>query len=76
LAFPERKLVDTGYATVEAAAGVSGLSTDDWSAVRSAREAGMARVLVEFANDLSQAWGDPDIKRIVCWPINMRIGRL
>lgn len=89
---PERKLVDTGYATIafpfdelksppleirlewQLPEFLGYLQT--WSAVRSAKEAGMGSVLMEFADDISQDWGDPNIKRPVSWPINMRIGRL
>lgn len=89
---PERKLVDTGYATIdfpfeELAAPALEIKVDwhlseflgyllTWSAVRSAREAGHEEVLLGFASDLSSAWGDGNIRRTVAWPINMRIGRL
>lgn len=89
---PERKLVDTGYATIdfpfaELAAPVLDIRLDwhlnefigyllTWSAVRSAREAGRERLLIDFANDVADAWGDPNIRRTVRWPINMRIGTL
>ncbi|MGJ7914972.1 class I SAM-dependent methyltransferase [Massilia sp. LXY-6] len=88
----ERKLVDTGYATIdfpfeELAPPALEIRLDwhlseflgyltTWSAVRSAREAGKEELLVRFANDIAQAWGDPDLSRTICWPINMRIGRV
>ncbi|WP_322404161.1 class I SAM-dependent methyltransferase [Massilia luteola] len=89
---PERKLVDTGYATIdfpfaERAAPALDIRLDwhlnefigyllTWSAVRSAREAGREGLLIDFANDIADAWGDPNIRRTVRWPINMRIGTL
>jgi SAM-dependent methyltransferase len=89
---PERKLVDTGYATIEfpfeelappsmeirlewqLSEFLGYLTT--WSAVRSAREAGREELLIAFANDIGKAWGDPDLRRRISWPINMRIGRV
>lgn len=88
---PERKLVDTGYATIDFPfdeltappleirlqwnlTGFLGyLAT--WSAVRAAIEAGRQDLLLRFANDIAQAWGDQDTTRAIAWPINMRIGR-
>ena len=88
---PERKLVDSGYATIafpfeELAAPALEIRLDwhlseflgyltTWSAVRSAREAGREDLLIAFANDIGAAWGDPNRRRPVRWPINMRIGR-
>jgi SAM-dependent methyltransferase len=89
---PERKLVDTGYATVEfpfeeltppsleirlewhLSEFLGYLLT--WSALRSAKEAGKEELFMEFANDMAAAWGDPNLRRSISWPINMRIGRL
>ena len=89
---PERKLVDTGYATIdfpfEALAAPSleirlewHLSQFlgyllTWSAVRSAKEAGREAVLLRFADEIAEAWGDGNTRRSIAWPINMRIGRL
>lgn len=89
---PERKLVDSGYATIdfpfkEFAAPAMEITLEwrlseflgyllTWSAVRSAKEAGHEELLVKFANDIALLWGEPDLKRTVSWPINMRIGRL
>ncbi|NYT69403.1 class I SAM-dependent methyltransferase [Pusillimonas noertemannii] len=88
----ERKLVDTGYATIdfpfeELAAPPFEIRVHwrlsqflgyllTWSAVRSAKEAGREELLLGFANDISSAWGDENIQRAIVWPINMRIGRL
>jgi len=88
----ERKLVDTGYATLdfpfeEVAAPPLEIRLDwrlseflgyllTWSAVRRAQEAGRYEVLLKFADDISRLWGDANIRRTIAWPINMRIGRL
>ncbi|TFW15000.1 class I SAM-dependent methyltransferase [Massilia arenosa] len=89
---PERRLVDSGYATIDfpfsefeypaleirvewnLSEFLGYLTT--WSAVRSAREVGREDLLLAFANDCAAAWGDPDRRRPVSWPINMRIGRV
>lgn len=89
---PERKLVDTGYADIafpfkeEPAPRIAMEKHWDlnellgyistWSAVRSAREASQEHMLADFASDLTAAWGDPDMKRPVQWPLNMRLGRV
>jgi hypothetical protein len=44
--------------------------------VRSAREAGQEALVMQFADDMARAWGEPDRRRAIAWPINMRIGRL
>jgi len=88
----QRKLVDSGYATIdfpfdELAPPALDIRCDwtlpqflgylgTWSAVRSAREAGCGELLAAFADQIGAAWGDPGRKRLVCWPINMRLGRL
>jgi SAM-dependent methyltransferase len=89
---PERKLVDTGYATIdfpfeELAAPSLEISVHwqlseflgyllTWSAVRSAQEAGREELLQNFADDISAVWGDGNTRHAIAWPINMRIGRL
>lgn len=89
---PERKLVDTGYATIafpfeELAPPSLAIRLEwhlsefigyvlTWSATRSAREAGRDALLTAFFDDLAALWGDPDVRRPVSWPINMRIGRV
>ena len=89
---PERKLVDTGYATIdfpfeELAAPSLEIRVHwhlseflgyllTWSAVRSVQEAGRDELLQTFADDISAAWGDGSVRRPIVWPINMRIGRL
>jgi SAM-dependent methyltransferase len=89
---PERRLVDSGYATlpfpfdplpvppleirVEWSLEAFLGYVGTWSAVRAARAAGQDALLVRFAQDLARDWGDPDTKRPVRWPIAMRIGRI
>ncbi|MFJ4457289.1 class I SAM-dependent methyltransferase [Pseudomonas sp. NPDC089392] len=88
----ERKLVDSGYATLdfpfsEISAQPIAIKLDwslaeflgyisTWSAVRCAREAGQEAVLQRFAVDLAGLWGDVDTRHTVTWPINMRVGRI
>ena len=88
---PERKLVDTGYATIdfpfeELAAPPMEIRVDwhlpeflgyllTWSAVRRAHEAGHEALLLNFADDIAALWGDGNTRRAIAWPINMRIGR-
>jgi SAM-dependent methyltransferase len=88
----ERKLVDTGYATIDFPFPEREPPPLDirclwslpqflgylstWSAVRRAREAGQDQLLTAFWNDMAGAWGDPGLERPVRWPIHMRIGRL
>lgn len=89
---PERKLVDSGYREldfpfdelqsppfkIEAKWNLQEflgyIST--WSAVRQALQQSEAKVITSFADDLATLWGDPETKRNVLWPINMRVGRL
>jgi SAM-dependent methyltransferase len=89
---PERKLVDSGYATMgfpfqEVAGPRQEIRLEwnlaeflgylrTWSAVRNAREAGRQDVVLNFAQHITEAWGDENTKRPVVWPINMRIGKL
>jgi len=89
---PERKLVDSGYATIDfpfepLAPPPLDIRLDwnldeflgyvgTWSAVRAAREAGHGALLARFGQDLARDWGDPAARRTVRWPINMRVGRV
>ncbi|PJI50772.1 MAG: SAM-dependent methyltransferase [Pseudomonas sp.] len=89
---PERKLVDSGYATLDFPfAELQGPQiaiqlawnleeflgyVSTWSAIRSAREAGREDLLHRFAADMAERWGDPATRHAISWPINMRIGRL
>jgi len=89
---PERKLVDSGYATIdfpfdEIVAPRLDIRLawrltefvgylETWSAVRNARQAGKGVLLQEFVDEISSIWGDPDTTRAIAWPINMRVGIL
>lgn len=89
---PERKLVDSGYATIdfpfeELAPPLLDIRLEwnlseflgyvqTWSALRKAKEAGKEALFTAFADDIAAAWGDPERRRPVSWPINMRIGRV
>jgi SAM-dependent methyltransferase len=88
----QRKLVDTGYATIDfpfeelapPALDIRCAWTlpqflgyvSTWSAVRSAREAGRDVVGKGAQQVVAAAWGDPGRERPVRWPINMRLGRV
>ncbi|WP_234703308.1 class I SAM-dependent methyltransferase [Pseudomonas flexibilis] len=88
----ERKLVDSGYATLDfpfAPVELPALQIrldwnleqflgylSTWSAVRRAREAGKEDVLQRFASDIAQLWGAAEAKWEICWPINGRVGRV
>lgn len=87
---PERRLVDSGYATIdfpfdEHAAPPLDIRKDwalddllgyisTWSAVRRAREAGQDGLLNRFAGEFGELWGDRATRREVRWPIAMRLG--
>lgn len=89
---PERRLVESGYSTldfpfVEFAPPVMEirLSWDlseflgylaTWSAVRNARDMRREDVLLSFASDMTALWQEPNTKRSIAWPVNMRLGRL
>lgn len=86
----ERQMVDEGYANLDfpfggkplpyigivrqwsAEAFLGYIST--WSAVRRAREAGQEALLAAFSRDLLAAWGNPEERRTICWPITVRLG--
>lgn len=88
----ERKLVDSGYATLEfpfeeLAPPRLEIRREwrlaeflgylsTWSAVRSAREAGREDIFLDFAQRMALAWKDENTPRPIVWPINMRIGKL
>ncbi|RVD57646.1 class I SAM-dependent methyltransferase [Mesorhizobium sp. M2D.F.Ca.ET.185.01.1.1] len=87
---PERKLVDTGYATIPfpfSELQPPQLFIDrnwelrdflgyisTWSATRRVIEAGREDILERFVTDLSRHWGEGE--QPVTWPVNMRLGRL
>jgi len=89
---PERRMVDEGYAGIafpfpelpaprldivrewSLADFLGYVST--WSAVRRAREAGKEALLVAFAQDLRELWGEAGTMRTIRWPVVARIGRI
>ncbi len=89
---PERRHVEEGYRNLpfpvpdlpapSLAITVSWMLADllgyveTWSAVR-ALEAARGREPIEaFRGALAAAWGDPRTRRLVRWPLSLRIGRL
>lgn len=47
-----------------------------WSATASMIKAGGQDVFDEFCRTTGEAWGDPDVRRIIRWPLSMRIGKV
>ncbi|WP_348946486.1 class I SAM-dependent methyltransferase [Chitinibacter sp. FCG-7] len=88
----ERKLVDSGYATIDfpfAAILAPSLAIEKnwnlreflgyittWSAVTHAGHAGQAHILLNFAEEMATLWGDANTQRTISWPIHMRIGKV
>ncbi|HUM09868.1 MAG TPA: class I SAM-dependent methyltransferase [Myxococcaceae bacterium] len=88
----ERKLVEEGYRSlpfpfepveapplvlehrwnVEQLLGYVGT----WSAVQSLRKAGRGAELDRFGDELRAAWGDPEMGRLIRWPLSLRLGRV
>lgn len=46
-----------------------------WSAVRGFREATGGDPVAGVREEMAAAWGDPDRRRRVAWPIHLRLGR-
>lgn len=89
---PERRHVEEGYRSfdfpfeemtapplaIEVQWRVSDLIgyADTWSAVRGAEKA-LGRAPIEgFQRDLAAAWGDPERRRTIRFPLSLRVGRL
>jgi SAM-dependent methyltransferase len=89
---PERRHVETGYRDLpfsfqELAPPAIAMTAewtlsetlgyiDTWSAVRQA-EAQLGRQPFEqFSTDLTAAWGDPETRREIRWPLSLRAGRI
>ena len=88
----ERRLVDEGYraldfpfeeitvpemtiqCTWDLPAFLGYLST--WSAVRNANQQGHTVILTRFTKEIETLWGAPDKKRLIQWPLALRVGRL
>ena len=89
---PERRYVEEGYRSfafpfdewtapplaIEVQWKASDLIgyADTWSAVRGAEKA-LGRAPIEtFRRDLMQAWGDPERRRTIRFPLSLRVGRM
>lgn len=89
---PERAHVEAGYATlpfpfpeiappalaIAARLPLAGLLgyVETWSALKGLRAARGEAPLAAFRRDLAEAWGDPDARRLVRWPLALRLGRI
>lgn len=87
----ERKLVDNGYASIEfpfkrIKAPRFKMTTrwslphvlgylETWSAVQRYKEINNLNPLETITEDLSLAWGDPQIKKEIDWPLTLIAGR-
>jgi SAM-dependent methyltransferase len=49
---------------------------DTWSAVRGAEKALGREPIERFKLDLTKAWGDPERRRTIRFPLSLRVGRL
>ncbi len=89
---PERKQVESGYRDFDfpfrefqapplaievswRAADLIGYA-DTWSAVREAEKALGRQPVEDFRRDLLRAWGDPEQRRSIKFPLSFRIGRV
>lgn len=89
---PERRHVEEGYRafdfpfteltpppleiTVQWHAGDLIGYADTWSAVREAEKALGREPIERFARDLKAAWGDPERRRTIHFPLSFRIGKI
>jgi SAM-dependent methyltransferase len=89
---PERRHVETGYREFEfpfaevdvpplaievewRAADLVGYA-DTWSAVRGAEKALGQSPIPAFGRELAHAWGNPDERRVIRFPLSLRVGRI
>jgi hypothetical protein len=49
---------------------------ETWSSVRRFAEARGHSPLREIEEELRRAWGDPAVRRVVRWPLALRLGRI
>lgn len=49
---------------------------DTWSAVRELEKARGRAPVEQFAAELAAAWGDPETRRTVRWPLALRVGQV
>jgi SAM-dependent methyltransferase len=89
---PERRHVEAGYQTLpfpftEVAVPQLAIEVswrlrdllgyvDTWSAVREMEKAIGRSPIDAFARELTNAWGDPEARRNVVWPLSLRVARL
>jgi ubiquinone/menaquinone biosynthesis C-methylase UbiE len=50
--------------------------SDTWSAVRAAEKVLGRKPMEVFRHDLMEAWGDPERRRTIRFPLSLRIGRI
>ncbi len=89
---PERRHVENGYRSlpfpfaeivapplaIEVTWGLSDLIgyTETWSAVSAAEMAAGRRLIDAFRAELTNAWGPPETKKSIRWPLSLRAGRV
>jgi len=89
---PERAHVDSGYAvlpfpfaelkppelSLEASWTLAEFIgyIDTWSAVREAEKSAGRQPMIDFADALARTWGAADRRRVIRWPLSMRVGRV
>jgi len=89
---PERRLVEEGYRTLpfpfeELAAPALAIEAswrlqdlvgfvDTWSAVRAAEKKVGRAPFEQFRSQVTEAWGHPETRRAVRWPLALRVGRV
>ncbi|MCY1374226.1 hypothetical protein D9M69_615530 [compost metagenome] len=49
---------------------------DTWSAVKSAEKALGTNPVADLAAEMREAWGDPQVRRKVTWPLSLRVGNV
>lgn len=89
---PERRHVEAGYRTLpfpfaETAAPLLEMTAEwplagmldyvgTWSALQSLERAGARREFEAFRTELAAAWGPPETRRRVRWPLSLRVGQV
>lgn len=89
---PERRHIEAGYATLPfpfepIAVPAFAMRHDwmlpevlgyleSWSALQRHRKATGSDALAEFGPKLAAAWGDPEQRRTIVWPLTVRAGRV
>jgi SAM-dependent methyltransferase len=82
LAFPFAEIpfaeIPAPALSIEVAWGLDDLIgyTETWSAVRAAERALGRGPITAFRAALAEAWGEPEERRGVRWPLSLRVGRL